>query len=155
MNVINTRFKQHKDYANNTVAQIVSDVYLKNAKTYKVHTLASGYIENNNGNFNNFIPFDNDLQLAPINSFSEIMFQNKKQLIVSGNSKKVNTYHGAYTSLKGSLIRTNNKSTPLSKLGMKPFNNQIKRVETIEMKNINLLLVIQNNDSLVSYSYNK
>jgi hypothetical protein len=155
MNVINTRFKQHKDYANNTVAQIVSDVYLKNAKTYEVHTLASGYIENNNGNFNNFIPFDNDLQLAPINSFSEIMFQNKKQLIVSGNSKKVNTYHGAYTSLKGSLISTNNKSTPLSKLGMKPFNNQIKRVETIEMKDINLLLVIQNNDSLVSYSYNK
>lgn len=155
MNVINMRFKQHKDYANNTVAQIVSEMYLKNAKTYNVHTLASGYIENNNGNFNNFVPFDNDLQLAPINSFSEIVFQNKKQLVVSGNSKKVNTYHGAYTSLKGALIKTNNEIITLSKLGIKPFNNQIKSTEIIEMKDKNLLLVIPNNDSIISYSYNK
>ena len=155
MNIINMRFKQHKDYANNTVAQIVSDVYLKNAKTYEVHTLASGYIENDNGNFNNFIPFDNNLQLAPINSFSEILLQKENHLIVSGNSKKVSTYHGAYTSLKGSIIKSNSENYSLSKLGIKPFDNHIKKTEVIEMKDNNLLLVIQNNDSIISYSFNK
>jgi len=155
MNIIRMRFPQHKDYANKTIDQVVTEVALQKAKQYDVYTLASGYIVNNNGALTEFKPFSTDLQLAPINSFTNITFHQEDQLIVSGNSKKVNTYHGAYTSLKGYLLKNPDTDEPLSKFGIAPFNDQIKKTAVIRMKDQNLLLVIQNNDSIVSYLFNK
>lgn len=155
MNIIRMKFVEHKEYANKTIEEVFTEMALKNATKYEVNTLASGYIENNSGNFDTFKMFSNALQLAPITSFTPILFQNKNQLIVSGNSQKVNTYHGAYSSLKGYLLKTNKINQPLSKFGISPFNNQIKKTVIIKMKDKNLLIVAQNNDSIISYFFNK
>jgi hypothetical protein len=91
--------------------------------------------------------------VAPITSFSEIEINNQKQLLISGNSLKVNTYHGGYKSLKGFLMTSKSDIKPVSELGLKPFNNQVKGTAVIKMKDKNVLLIIANNDSIKTYTY--
>ena len=126
---------------------------IKDAEKFEVHILASGYLENDQGNFNSFKVFPADFQLAPITSFKEIDLNGIKQLIIGGNSFKVNTYHGSYSSLKGLIAKTINDYKPVSNYGIEPFNTQIKQIETINLKSTSLLIVVSNNDELKVYSY--
>ena len=133
MNFISKKFLTHADFALKTVETIFGEEALNNAKKSSIDILSSGYLENENGNFNKFIPFNAKLQVAPITSFSEIEINNQKQLLISGNSLKVNTYHGGYKSLKGFLMTSKNDIKPVSELGLKPFNNQVKETAVIKM----------------------
>jgi hypothetical protein len=153
MNFISKKFLTHADFALKTVETIFGEEALNNAKKSSIDILSSGYLENENGNFNKFIPFNAKLQVAPITSFSEIEINNQKQLLISGNSLKVNTYHGGYKSLKGFLMTSKNDIKPVSELGLKPFNNQVKETAVIKMKHKNVLLIITNNDSLKTYTF--
>ncbi|MDT7832743.1 VCBS repeat-containing protein [Flavobacteriaceae bacterium S356] len=155
MNVVNKRFVNHKTFAMQPIETVLTKYGVDNATLYEVHTLASGYIENNNGNFDQFIKFPQDFQLAPINSFSKINIDNKEKILLSGNSLKVNTYHGAYKALKGLVVNTLKDYKPVSKIGLHPFNGQIKKTATIKMKEDNVLLVLSNNDSLKVYTSKK
>ena len=127
--------------------------FTEKAITFEVSTLASGYLVNNNGSFNNFIEFPNELQLAPINNFNSITINKEQGVLISGNSLKVNTYHGGYTALKGSFLKSIKAIQPVSNFGINPFNDQIKKTTSIKMKNKNILFVISNNDSIKTYTY--
>jgi hypothetical protein len=153
MNIINKIYSDHKSYAGKTIEQAITKGSLNLAKKYEVHTLASGYLRNNDGGFNEFVEFPQAFQLAPITSFSEIILNGDTQLLVGGNSYKVNTYHGSYSSLKGLLVKDDSNYQPVSNLGMTPFNQQIKQIETIRMKGKNLVIILSNNDELKVYSY--
>ena len=155
MNIISKQFVEHKNYALKTVNQIFSADVLNDAKKFTVNTLASGYLENNNGTFDNFKEFPKELQTAPITNFNSITINGENGIIVSGNSLRVNTYHGGYTSLKGVFLKSISDFNFISDFGILPFNSQVKSVNSISMKNENLLLVISNNDSLKTYSYKK
>jgi hypothetical protein len=153
MNVINKFYKNHKSYAGKTLEELLPKSTLGLANKFEVHTLASGYLKNENGSFMEFIEFPDAFQLAPITSFSEINIKGENQLLVGGNSFKVNTYHGSYSSLKGLLVKDKSNYQSVSSLGIEPFNEQIKQIETIKMKGENLVLVLANNDELKVYSY--
>ena len=153
MNIINKIYLDHKSYAGKTVDEIFSPKFLDKATKYKVHTLASGYLKNDNGNFTEFVTLPNAFQVAPINTFSKIERNGNPQLLVGGNSYKVNTYHGSYTSLKGLLVEDESNYNPVSKFGMKPFNYQVKQIETLKMKDRTLIIVLSNNSELKTYSY--
>jgi hypothetical protein len=153
MNMISKKFMSHKDFALQPVETIFTEEALKTAKKSEIHTLSSGYLENNNGSFQNFIRFQDQLQVAPITSFSEIEINQQKHLLISGNSLKVNTYHGGYKALKGFLMNSTHDIKPVSDLGLDPFDNQIKETKVIKMKDKNVLLVLSNNDSLKMYSF--
>ncbi|MFO7745276.1 MAG: VCBS repeat-containing protein [Psychroflexus sp.] len=153
MNVMSKRFLDHKSMAGKNIEEVMTSGSLKEAESYKVETLASGYLLNENGEFNRFIPFSDDFQLAPITSFSELQLNAKNQLIVGGNSLRVNTYHGAYTALKGLLAEDESNYDFVSDLGIEPFNNQIKEIENLSMKNFKLLIVVPNNGTIKCYSY--
>jgi hypothetical protein len=153
MNVINKIYKNHKSYAGKSIEDVMTKGSISLATKYEANTLASGYLRNDNGSFTEFIEFKNDFQLAPITSFSKIVLNNKKQLLVGGNSYKVNTYHGSYSSLKGLLVKDESNYQPVSNFGMEPFNQQIKQIETIKMKDKNVVLILSNNDELKVYSY--
>ncbi|BAO76730.1 VCBS repeat-containing protein [Winogradskyella sp. PG-2] len=153
MNVINKIYKNHKSYAGKTIEEVMTKGSISLATKYEAHTLASGYLRNDNGSFTEFVEFENDFQLAPITSFSEIVLNNEKQLLVGGNSYRVNTYHGSYSSLKGLLVKDESNYQSVSNYGMEAFNKQIKQIETIKMKNKNLVLILSNNDVLKVYSY--
>lgn len=155
MNIINKRFVNHKAFAMQPVEVVLTAVGVDNATMYEVQTLASGYLENNNGSFDRFVEFPQDLQLAPINSFSKIKDDNKENVLVSGNSMKVNTYHGAYKAMKGFMVSTLEDYKPVSNIGLAPFNGQVKKTATVKMKDADLLLVLSNNDSLKVYTSKK
>jgi hypothetical protein len=155
MNVVNKVYTDHKSFAGKTINDIIGPKYLENSTQYKVDILASGYIRNDNGSFNEFIAFPDDFQLAPITTFSKIEVDKNPQLLIGGNSYKVNTYHGSYSSLKGLLVKDLSNFKNVSELGMEPFNDQIKQIETIEMRDKNIVLIVANNNKLKVYSYQK
>lgn len=153
MNIINKRFVEHKNFAEKTMEEVLSDSDSLNATKFTVQTLASGYLENTNGQFLTFKKFPQELQLGPIRNFEPIEIGNKKGLLISGNSLSVNTYHGGYTSMKGIFLKSINDYQFASDLGIHPFNKQISATKVVKMKNQKLLLVSQNNDSLKVYSF--
>ncbi|MFT6959676.1 MAG: hypothetical protein ACJA17_000770 [Polaribacter sp.] len=155
MNIISKRFVEHKNYALKTVEEVLTQEAIKKALKFTVNTLASGYLENNNGAFTTFKEFPKELQSAPIANFDFVDLPEEKGVIISGNSLSVNSYHGGYTSLKGVLLKSISEYHFVSDFGIKPFNTQVKGVKSIEMKNKKILLVISNNDSIQTYSYKK
>ena len=155
MNIVSKQFVEHKDYALKTVEEILSVEGIKKALKFTVNTLASGYLENNDGDFKTFKQFPKELQYAPIGSFDFIDVNKEKRVIISGNSLSVNTYHGGYTSLKGVLLKSITEYDFVSNFGILPFNTKIKGIKSVEMKNEKLLLVVSNNDSIQTYFYKK
>jgi len=153
MNIIHKRFLNHKDFALQPVEKVFTVEALASAKKSSIETLSSGYLENKNGKFLSFKRFENQLQVAPITSLTETTNTAKKQLLVSGNTLKVNTYHGGYTALKGFLISSIKEIKPSTSLGVEPFDNQIKETAILKMKNKKVLFVFANNDSLKTYSF--
>jgi len=155
MNVINKKYVLYKDYAMKTVEEIFTKNVLENSEKSEVHTLASGYLKNNNGVFSEFIQFSNDFQLAPINNFNTINVAAQEQVLISGNSEEVNTYHGAFLSLSGLLMKSAQNYNKVSDYGIDPFTDQIRKTATVKMKDRNILFVLSNNDSLKSYEYKR
>lgn len=153
MNIINKIYVDHKSFAGKTIEEAITKGSIIKAKKYEVHTLASGYLKNSNGKFNEFVEFQDAFQLAPITSFSTLKLKNEIKLIVAGNSFKVNTYHGSYSTLKGLVATDEFNYLPISNYGIDPFNEQIKQIETIKMHDRMLLFVLANNDELKLYSY--
>jgi hypothetical protein len=151
MIVLNKRFVKYKDFALQPVEFVLGTHGIENATKYKVHRLASGYLQNTQGKFTEFIEFEEDFQLAPINSFSHLTINSKKQLLVSGNSLKVSTYHGAYRAMKGLFVRTNKDYEAVANYGISPFHNQVKSTAIVKMEDKDLLLILNNNDSLKTY----
>ena len=155
MTVINKIFTSHSRYAGKTIEEVMTQGSLDMAKKYVVHRLASGYLRNDNGKFNEFIALPDAFQLAPINTFSTIDVNDDLQLLIGGNSYKVNTYHGSYTALKGLLASDQSTYNPVSQYGMEPFNSQVNQIETLNMRDKNLVIVLSNNDDIKVYSYQK
>ena len=153
INAINKKFVQHSDYASRSVEEVFSEAGIKQASTFKAHTLASGYLRNDNGEFTVFREFPQELQLAPIHSFSELIMNGKNHVFISGNSLKVNTYHGGFTSLKGYVLENENKIKRASQLGIEKIDEQVKKSFTVSMRSKDLLIIVKNNDSLKSYFY--
>jgi enediyne biosynthesis protein E4 len=152
MNFINKKFVTHKDFAMQSMEKIFSKEVLDKAQQRKIHTLTSGYLENNNGKFDTFVKLPIAFQLAPINSFSEITIQDKKYLLISGNSEKTSNYQGNYNSLKGIIATSKNDYKFVNQFGITPFKKQINETSFIKMKDKNVLLVLANNDSVKTYT---
>lgn len=155
MNVVNKRFVNHKAFAMQPIEKVLTKESLESATLYEVHTLASGYLRNDNGKFNNFVLLPQELQLAPITSLSPMKINSKDNILVSGNSLKVNTYHGAYKALKGFVLNSNENFSPVTQFGIDPLNNQIKKTATVNTRNEQHILVLSNNDSLKIYTRKK
>ena len=155
MNFISKKFPTHQQFSLKTMEDIFTPQVLSSAQTYEINTLASGYLKNENGKFSEFIEFPHEFQAAPIKSFQIINIEGEEQLLVSGNSYEVNTYHGGYSSLKGLLVKSIDNFKKVSDTGITPLDQQIKESISIGMKNKNLLLIIPNNDSIATYTYKK
>ncbi|MCA0132052.1 VCBS repeat-containing protein [Winogradskyella alexanderae] len=152
MNIINKIYVDHKSVAGKTIEEVMKQGTIDDAEKSFAHTLASGYLRNDNGQYTAFIPFEEALQLAPITTFTKISSGEKSELIIGGNSYKVNTYHGSYLSLKGLLLEDAQNYETVSQLGMAPFNDQIKQIEVVKMKDRNIVFVLANDAPLKLYS---
>ncbi len=151
MNFISKKFPSHQAFSMKTVEEIFSPSVISKSKQYSISNLASGYLLNEDGNFSKFIAFPQKFQTAPITNFELVNLNGEEQLLVSGNSLRVNTYHGGYTSFKGMFLKDVDNFTPVRAYGIAPFHQQIKKTVQIKMKDSNLLLVVTNNDTLDTY----
>ncbi|WP_431158399.1 VCBS repeat-containing protein [Winogradskyella poriferorum] len=155
MNVVSKIYVDHKSIAGKTIVDVMKQGTLDKAEKSLAHTLASGYLRNDNGVFNTFVEFDDALQLAPINSFTSIDIKDDSKIIIGGNSYKLNTYHGSYNSLKGIIMDSSSSFKSVTDYGIDRFNDQIKQIEVIKMKDKNLLLVMANNAEMKVYSFSE
>ena len=62
MTVIKKRFTDHSQFSLQPIETVLTPEGLQKATLSEVHTLASGYLENNDGKFNRFVAFPNKLQ---------------------------------------------------------------------------------------------
>jgi len=153
MNIISKRFVQHKDFSYKTIEEVLTSQSLKNSQLFYVNNLNSGILKNNNGIYNQFIPFPYQLQLSPIKTFEKISIKDNNYILVGGNNLNLTTYHGKYNSLQGYCFYSLDSITPISQLGIKPITKQVKSFENISTKQGKYLIVISNNDFVESYKF--
>ena len=153
MNFIQKKYPSHKEFALKTVEDIFGVAAMERSRKYEIQTLATGYLENNGGKFNAFRELPKAFQLGPVRNFTALTVNGENCLLVSGNSRRVNTWHGAYNSMKGLLLQNLKHYTPVYELGIDPFDKEIRATLNLGQRNGNLLLVVPNNGEVKTYSY--
>jgi len=151
-NKIDKKFKSYKDFAGKTFDEIIDKNWQNNAKLKTVATLASGYLENDNGKFV-FKPFDEQLQLAPITCFLKKDFNRdkKNEVLVAGNIFGVPPYQGKLDGNLGCLLQKEGKITNGLDLGLNFGNVQIKKIKMATIGTQNYLIAIVNNNNSQLY----
>jgi len=149
-------FTNNNMFAGKPIEDILGPDMLKKAEIQQVHTLTSGYLKNNNGSFE-FIPFNFELQIAPIMDFLEYDFDNdsKTEVLVGGNYFGVKPYHGRFDSFQGALINNENDITSANLIGLEMIAKSIRDISIITYKDKPYLLLTYNNDKAQVYKISK
>ncbi|MEO6347455.1 MAG: VCBS repeat-containing protein [Aquaticitalea sp.] len=146
------KFNSYKSFAGQPITSILDKNMMKNAKKLEVHTLQSGYLENDKGTFK-FVPFMNELQVAPITSFLKYDFDGdqKEEVLASGNYFGVTPFQGRLEAFSGALIKNSKSITFGSQLGMDLSKKAVKKISVIHLKDKPYLLVTFNNSKAEIY----
>lgn len=144
------RFPAYKDFAGKPINQIFDASLLEAANVFKVHTLASGVLKNNDGQFV-FEAFNNALQVSPINCFTKIRASGKEQVLCAGNYFGVKPYHGRFDGFLGALISENNTIELGHNIGLDFFNKAVTQLKTITVNNEQYLIAVIHNDDVQIY----
>ncbi len=147
MPVLLKRFPDYTSFAGQDIERVMTDGSLGLAAMYEVEQFSTGYLRNNRGKFEEFVRLPDDFQLAPVTSFYPL----DTGLIVAGNSQRVNTYHGAYRSLKGLVLQEKEASFPLDDLGVDPIHDQVRRIIRLKLSDRSVLIVVTNNGPVKAY----
>ncbi|MGO4919213.1 VCBS repeat-containing protein [Maribacter spongiicola] len=147
------KFNTYSSFAGKSMEEILGDDMLPNAEIQEVHTLSSGYLQNNNGKFA-FVPFNYQLQLAPIMVFLAYDFNgdNKTEVLAAGNYFGVKPYHGRFDSFPGALISTGNNITLANEIGLDLTGKSIRSMNIINSNNNTYILLTFNNEAAEVYS---
>ena len=154
--LVKKKFHAYKDFAGKTVEEVFDASALKKAKLYEVHNLKSGYLKNNKGKFT-FIPFRNELQVAPITAFVKSNFDSDKQqeVFAAGNYFGVSPYHSRFDGFSGALIKNEKSITLGNKLGIDLTGKAVKHLDIINLNGKDYLLVTSNNKKAEVYELTK
>ncbi len=146
------KFTTYKSFAGKPIDAIFDKSVLKKVTILEVHTVASGYLKNENDAFT-FVPFQNELQLSPTTSFLKDDFNadGQKEVLVAGNYFGVSPYHGRFDSFPGALIYDDKNTILGNQIGLDFSQKVIKKLHTITLKGKRYLLVTVNNDNAQVY----
>ena len=150
--MIKKKFKSYKSFAGKKVEEVFSPQMLSKAKLFEVENLKSGYLKNQNGKFT-FVPFSNDLQVAPINSFVKSNFDsNKKESVfAAGNYFGVSPYHSRFDGFSGALIKNQREIVLGNKIGIDLSMKAVRHLDIFTFKGKKYLLVTVNNNKAEVY----
>ena len=150
--VLRKSFPKYEDFAGKTIEQMFDKKLLKKAKILEVHELRSGYLKNEAGEFS-FVPFQNEMQVAPIRAFLEFDFDadGKSEVLAAGNYFGIAPIQGRLDSFSGALIKSETETVLGPKLGIDFSDKAVKNLNIIHLKNKPYLLVTINNDSAEVY----
>ncbi|PKD20932.1 hypothetical protein APR41_12920 [Salegentibacter salinarum] len=146
LSYLRKKFPQYKDFAGKTIEEVFDKEALEKAKLLKVHTMASGYLLNQDGKFI-FKHFENALQKAPILTFLKADFNKdkKEEVLVGGNYFGVTPYHGRFDALAGNMITQNGKILEGFELGLNFTKKSVRSLDLINFKGVVYLMVSLNN----------
>jgi len=154
VSLIKPKFTTYKDFAGKSIYEIFDKTLLDKAIQFKVHTLSSGYLKNENGKFI-FIPFKNELQVAPINCFVKLNLNNKEGVLCGGNYFGVTPYHGRFDSFSGAFIVNDSEIFLGNEIGLNFFQKAVTQLEVLSLKGKNWLLALINNEKIQTYIINE
>jgi len=146
------KFTTYNAFAGKSVEEVLGEKLLINAKIQEVHTLDSGYLRNDDGKFS-FIPFNFELQLAPIMDFLEYDFNGdtKTEVLAAGNYFGVKPFHGRFDSFPGALISDENTITLANHIGLDLMGKSIRSLNILNLNNQKYLLLTYNNEAAQVY----
>jgi len=145
-------YTDYSSYAGKGLYDIFDSDMLDNMARLEVHELASGYLENSNGNFQ-FIPFeDSRLQASIITNMLKFDYRGtgKPQLLVAGNSKDISPYNGHLDALAISMIDSDG-NVESHNLGLDLYHTQVGDMEIVELNGEHYLLVAINGGKLTVF----
>ena len=146
------KFTDYKSFAGKPIEDILEPSVLKKAIVFEVHTLASGYLKNENNAFR-FVPFKNELQVSPISAFLKYDFNGNgtEEVLAAGNYFGVQPYHGRFDSFPGALIYDETHIDLGNTVGLDFSQKAIKKLNIITFNKKPYLLTTINNDTAQVY----
>lgn len=146
------KFTSYTAFAGKSIDEILDTKILNNADELSVTTLESGYLRNDNGTYI-FVPFDPNLQTAPLTDFLKYDFDKdgKDEVLIGGNYFGVKPYQGRFDSFGGALIKNSTETLLGSQIGLNFMFKSIRHLNIIHLKNDPYLLVTVNNDDAQVY----
>ena len=153
------RFKTFKEFSQSTKNDFLEDSVFDSAEIFTVNQDKSIMLENLGDNKFKVIPFNSDVQLAPINDV--LVDQNKqiKKIFMIGNDTGGSPFEGNKEALRGLILeaKINSPDFKLQKNseGFEVSGNA-KAINSIKLSNgIELILVTQNQDKLLVFEKNR
>jgi len=149
------KFSTYNSFAGKNIEQLLGKKNIEKATVLTVNQLASGYLKNNEGNFD-FTPFSNQLQVSPLLNFLTYDFDDdgKKEVLIGGNYFGVKPYQGRFDSFPGALLKNQTEVTLGNQLGLDFTKKSIRHLNIIKFKNKSYLLATFNNDKAQVYEFN-
>ena len=146
------KFTTYNDFAGKSIEEIFDKKTLNKATVLEVNELQSGYLKNENGQFI-FIPFQTNLQIAPITAFLNYDFDNdgRNEILAAGNYFGVTPFHGRFDSFSGALIKSEKEVLLGHEIGLDLAQKSIRHLNIITLKGESYLLVTINNDKVQVY----
>ncbi|TAI47978.1 VCBS repeat-containing protein [Flagellimonas allohymeniacidonis] len=152
MEFLRKSFTSYTSFAGKSIEEIFDEATLSKAKVLETTLLASGYLKNEQGSFS-FVPFENELQIAPIMDFISYDFDGDgaMEVLVGGNYFGVKPYHGRFDSFPGALINNENDIILGSRLGLDFTQKSLRHLHVLEINNEPYLLAVFNNAEAETY----
>jgi len=150
------KFNSYSDFAGKSIDEVFDNEVLNKVAILEVHELQSGYLKNESGNFS-FIPFGEELQIAPIMAFLKYDFDKdgKEEVLAAGNYFGVKPYHGRFGSFLGALIKGENEVILGNKIGLDFYQKSVRHLNIINLNKRSYLLATIHNDSTQVYSFDQ
>jgi hypothetical protein len=144
-------FPSYKKFSGKTINELFTDETLKKSTTvFKVHELASGYLESNEGAFK-FVPFPKALQVAPITNTLVFDNKGKEEILIAGNNFITTPYHGRLGGFSGALLSKTKEIKYGHQIGLNLVQKQIKSMNIVTVNDEKYLLVTSNNEKADLY----
>lgn len=144
------KYNNYKSFAGQTIEEVLGTEAINQAELFKVHTLQSGYLSNEGDSFR-FIPFDERLQVAPINTMIYLFTDNINGLLLAGNYKGVTPFHGRMDGFKGALVFKDDHIVSGEEIGLDFYNKVINQLGEITINNKQYLVAVEHNGEVQFY----
>ncbi|MBT8319273.1 MAG: hypothetical protein KJP01_04010, partial [Gramella sp.] len=151
MNFLKKKFPNYKKFAGKNIEQIFGEA-LGNMAIKEITTTKSGFLRNENGKFN-FIPFNKNLQFAPINTILVFEASDHKgpAAVLAGNYFGVTPYHGAYGAFSGALITSGGMIKEAPEVGIDFTGKPVNKLIEINIGNKRYMIGFLNDEAPVIY----
>ncbi len=143
---LHKKFSTYQSFAGKTIEEVFGRDQLNDAMVYEVHTLASGYLKNENGRYT-FKKFPDELQVSPVLAMLKYDLDSDgvEEVLLGGNYFGMQPFHGRYGSFAGSVVKSEDVALPGQSLGLNLMNQSVRDFNVIEFKGSRYLLVTINN----------